>query len=544
MNDQMTNQILKMVVIDDIETVVNGIVNRFDWKDFDIEIAGTAFNGDEGLSLIRRTMPDIIITDIQMPKLSGIEMVQNVLNLIPGSKIIFISGYSDFENAQQAVKLGAFDYILKPFTSKQLLEVIQKASALRREDLSKAEQNIHMVQKLRESIPLLRQDYLNLLIRYSSDPEAVKKRWDLLEIDMKEENLAVAVVELDDKEGKYTIPINEMELMRFAVQNIMEETLQMHTNGIIFRDGTSRFVCIMNHSPVLSPEEIGERWREHIKAFAKRTVSIGIGNTVDRIYELPASYQQALTAVSYHFYTGGDCVFSSGDLGQYQDERSIRLSVEKEKELFYTIRSGNMNKLVEELEKIFVEWTRLNETDQWPSPDRLKFSYLELALSVDKEFASLTEDLDKQSFDHKFNELMYQCTTIDCLKQTTLDLCGLYCALFAKKHTPEADLIVAESIRYIRSHLHINATVSDYANQVHLSPSYYANLFKKVTGQSVIQFVLQERMEEAKKLLLEGMTVHEVASSVGYEERAYFSEVFKKQLGQTPTEFRQAYHGG
>jgi two-component system response regulator YesN len=145
-------------------------------------------------------------------------------------------------------------------------------------------------------------------------------------------------------------------------------------------------------------------------------------------------------------------------------------------------------------------------------------------------------------FDAKLIEIKNDATlSLKELQQQVKRLCELGCAGVRKQQVKEASQQVDEVIAYIRNHLDINLTVGEYAKMVYLSGSYFSNLFKKVTGMTITQFVTHERMERAKDMLIEGMQVQEISLAVGYEDRPYFTELFKRHTGMTPSDFRQLY---
>lgn len=160
-------------------------------------IAATAADGEEGLEQIRKHRPDIVLTDIRMPFKDGLEMMRSLQAEQPGIKLIFLTGYSDFTYAQEAVKLGAFDLIVKPYTKVQVLESVLKAKEVLERERSQAEQMMGMEQKLRESLPYLRQEYMRLLIRYGTRQQHLSQRWDFYNIEMNNHNFCVMVAEVD-----------------------------------------------------------------------------------------------------------------------------------------------------------------------------------------------------------------------------------------------------------------------------------------------------------------------------------------------------------
>ncbi|WP_199621816.1 helix-turn-helix domain-containing protein [Paenibacillus alkalitolerans] len=528
-----------LCVIDDIRSVVEGISRRIPWAEYNIEVIGTAYNGEEGLRLIKELKPDIVVTDIRMPKMNGVEMASYIKEVCPGSKCIFISGYTEFDHARDAIRLGAFDYILKPFTSKQIVEVVLKARSALLEELSRNERMIAMEHRMRESMPLLKQEFLGALVRYTMPLDYARERWEFLSIHLDWEHFVVMVAEIDNLIAKQaTMRMKEVETARFAVQNIMEETVNEETKNVTFRDGEQRLVCIMNGIDLQRAQMCAERCRENVAGYSRHTISLGLGNPVRSVTELPLAYGQAMHALTYNFYTGGNSVFSFRDIPPHNRQAAIPASSDNVQELMYSIRAGNSGKALDTLEEIFAAY-RSGETLLFPQ--QLKAVYMELAIAINKV---LKEKLDTEQtgIDLALHEAMQdRVSTAREIEDRIVNSVKEGCRRINECRTTDARQIIGSIADYIRRHLNTNCTVKDYADQVHLSPSYFANLFKKETGMSVMQFVAKERIERAKKLLLEDIQIQDIAFELGYVDRPYFSDVFKKHTGMTPTEFRQQY---
>ncbi|MDF2922452.1 MAG: hypothetical protein K0R57_1366 [Paenibacillaceae bacterium] len=530
------NEEIRLCIIDDIPDVVEGIASGIAWKEYGIAVAGTAGNGAAGQELIRRVKPHIVLTDIRMPRMDGLEMMKEFEHDCPGMKVIFISGYTDFEYAQQAVRLGAFDYIIKPFTPAKIVEIVLKAKAAIVEEEQNQKRYREMERKLRESLPYLRQEYFQLLLQFPTPPEQAAKRWDFLNIELDRERFIVIVIEIDRfAEKTMTIPVQEVELIRFTLHNILEETIGGKTKGLIFRDNTERFVAVVNPAPGLDTEALAELCRENIATYSKFTVSLGLGEEVRHIHQISYSYNQAMTALSYLFYTGGNSVFSYRNV-QPVHETIPQYSAEKEKELFYCLRSCNLPKAEAMIDELFLD------TSSGPPlpPEMIRTRYYELAFLMNRVFAEKLlpgdmKELEKQAHRLKDGALLSLRDLQECMRE----LCRKGCAALIEQQKDESGRMVEQVTAYIRDNLHVNNTVNDYAKLVYLSGSYFANLFKKVTGTTVGQYVTAERMNKAKQLLYEGQAVQDIAIALGYEGRQYFSELFKKHTGMTPSEFKQ-----
>lgn len=536
-----TNMLFKMCVIDDIKSTVDMIATKIPWESYGIEVAGTAKNGEEGLRLIQEARPGIILTDIRMPRMDGLEMTRRIIELLPQCKIIILSAYTDFEYAKQAIRLGAFDFVKKPFSIQEITKIVLEAKQALESEYDRHQRIQAMENKVKESLPLLRQEYFSRLLQHETRSEEARYYWDEMRVDMDPEGFAVMIIEIDHFTDKYgSQPAHEIELVKFALHNIIEETIQSETRGVVIRNGPSYYACIMNCDFSVEAKRIAETCCSNIADSTRFTISIGIGSVVHEIHELSASYKSALSALAYHFYTGGNGVFCFADVPK-EREAFPRYAQEREQELLNFLRAGNLEKTLEELDRLFGEMTHFHPL---PDPHYVRSLYYELALVILRTFYELVPLAVLQPYDQKLRDRSNQeLFTIMKFQQLLKKLCGAGCAWVEKERASDSAQLIYRAVEYIRGNLHLDLTVDLCARQMHISGGHFASLFKKVTGVTFNQFVTTERIEKAKRLMIENYQIQEIAQSLGYGHRRYFSEVFKKHTGQTPSEFKEAYLG-
>jgi two-component system response regulator YesN len=532
---------MKLCVIDDIKSVVDMISRKIEWQEHDIEIVGTALDGEEGLRLVQEMKPELILTDIRMPKMDGLQMTQAILESAPKSKIIILSAYTDFSYAQQAIRFGAFDFVKKPFSIDEIVSVVLKAKAACEEEQRETAKIQEMEQKIKESMPILRQEYLTLLIHHQTNEISARKRWEFLGIELEPSNFITFIVEIDQFMDKFhTLPVQEIEWIRFSLQNIMEETIASLTKGIVFREAIHRYVCVMNGSDNHLAAEIAEACCANIAQFSRFTVSIGIGLGVKGIHELPYSYRQALTALSYHFYTEGNGVFSYMNISN-EPKGLLAYSITKEQDFLFALRSGNSEKSGLLLEEICNE---LVEVQPLPEPKYIENVCYELATKIFRVILEKFPYETVRQMENQINDIKGKDQpSLHELRSLLTDLCLEGCGLIEKERSNESTKIIHQARDYIRANLNRDVSLEHCARQINLSQGYFSNLFKKVLGISFQQFVIQEKMEKAKSMLIDDFQVQEIAQELGYEHRRYFSDIFKKQTGMTPSEFRMSYLG-
>ncbi|QYR20309.1 response regulator [Paenibacillus sp. sptzw28] len=528
---------LTMCVMDDIKAVVKGITSTILWSDYNIDIIGTASDGEEGLRLIREQKPNIVITDIRMPQLDGLEMIRRMTAEELPTKVIFMSGYTDFHYAQEAIRLGAFDYLLKPFTQPQILEAVMKVKQAIELEQSRSSRIMDLEKKMKKSTPYLRQDYIRNLLHYTVDTDSLEEQWQFLQIGMKLSPLMVMVIDIDF--GAHQQPsTGEREMVRFAVQNIMEETLFAHTEGVMVREENSQLVVLFNPPPSIPLRELLEQCLKNVERYTRHTISIGVGTEIAHPRLVNESYQQAEKAIAYKFYSGGNSVIYFNGLRKLSST-APRFKPDKEKELFYAIRCGNKSRTDEILDAIFLEWT-LNPYP--PEPDIMVNMFYGLAFAVCRMLSESIAEEERTELETSLAKVKENMSsTYYGWMYDVSEFCHRGCELMDSGLMKDNGQVITKAKEYIHEHLHTNFTVNECAKAVHLSPSYFANLFKKETGLTIAQYKTAKRIERAKELLIEGIQVQEIALMLGYEDRPYFSELFRKHSGMTPTSFRQLY---
>ncbi len=532
---------IKLCVIDDIKSVVDMISKKIEWDDHGIEIVGTALNGEEGLQLVREVKPDIILTDIRMPRMDGLEMTRAILEFLPSSKIIILSAYTDFAYAQQAIRLGAYDFVKKPFSIDEIVGAVLKAKSAFEQDQQEKTKIIEMEKKIKESLPILRQEYFTLLMHHQSSEMNARMRWEFLEIGLVPKDFVVFIVEIDKFIEKYhTLPIQEIELIRFSLQNILEETISASTTGIIFREAINRYVCVMNCADNQMAAMISEACCANVSLYSNCTVSIGVGIIVNRIQELPGSYRQALNALSYHFYTDGNGVFSYTSM-EVKEQGIPNYSLSKEQDFLFALRSGNREKSLHYLEEIISD---LIDTYPLPDPKYVENVCYEISSKIfrvmlEKFPYETVHPLENRLIDFKNKAHI----SLQDIRELLINLCEEGCSWIEKERSHESNKIIHQVKDYIIANLNMDLSLEHCARQVNLSQGYFSNLFKKVLGISFQQFVIHEKMEKAKSMLIGDYQVQEIAEELGYEHRRYFSDIFKKHTGMTPTEFKSHYLG-
>jgi Response regulator containing CheY-like receiver domain and AraC-type DNA-binding domain len=414
----------KIVIIDDDFQVVRGLRKAIPWEELDAEFAGEAIDGEAGLKLIEEVNPDIVLTDIYMPEMNGIQMIEALKHKSFTGRFVILSGYNDFEYARTALRLGVDDYLTKPVTVDQIRQVLM-------ETIQKLEETY--LQRLDQTggpadpaANWQQEEWTASILNGLSQPEelpAALSEW-------RSQQFTVMVIEVMWTERTRNISIADWNLFRFAVANISEEVLGGEWP-------TASFVWLFgNYAAVLLRSDQGKDEKQ-TAAFAERLGELIINNLKS--------------------YIGLDARFGLG---------------------------------------------------------RTKKSWQEIKASCDEALQGLLEDPSKEQGEEN--------------AQTELSYDTIH-----EKHRKAVQFM----IEYVHTHYAEDITLEQLASQLYISKNYLNQLFKKVTGETFTNYVIRVRIEKAKVLLLEGKhLIYEVSEMVGYQNVPYFTTLFKKYCGVTPSE--------
>lgn len=397
-----------------------------------------------------------------------------------------------------------------------------------------------MEAKIRESLPILRQEYLIFLLHHQTTESDARSRWAYLDIPLDQHDFFVFVAEIDHFTEKLSgQPVQEVELLRFSLHNILEETISAWTRGVIIREATDRYVCIMNGSDPDTAALVTEACCTNVSRFSRHTLSIGVGLGAAAIQELGTAYRQAISALGYHFYTGGNGVYIYSNV----ENKPLALhsySAAVEQELLFALRSGNSAKSLQMLDQLFAE---LLDSGLLPEPRYVESVGYELGYRICRVLLEQFPYGQVEPLERRIAVMKNRVhPSLQDIRDLLSGLCREACALVTevRSWSPHGLSIRPPLISiaiWIRG-----CRWSRWRSRL-TSARYFSNLFKKVQGISFQQYVMHEKMEKAKAMLISGRQVQEIAQDLGYEHRRYFSEVFKKYTGMTPSEFKLHYLG-
>ncbi|SDX06716.1 response regulator [Paenibacillus sp. CF384] len=549
---------IKLMVVDDERWIREGLKQTIDWSSHGITFIGDAEDGCEALKLIDSNAPDIVISDIRMPTMDGMELIEEIERRGLDIKVIFISGFSDFVYAQKAVKLGAFDYILKPIEEKVLMEIIERCIceitnkrelALRLEELSG---------RVRESLPLARQKHLEMcLTQPIAGPELLSK-WEALRIELKPNRLIVLSAVIHDW-GEREISERGCSQLRYALGKLMEE---------VFHEGDVSCVACPLHENEFADAALISSWEKvtadpamEVYRCAKLMIegalevlgiqiSIGISSMVEG-ERLVVAFREALTnSARYVLYGPGrvhgpeeaaarDCkgketvMFTAGIPSIAMKADALDMAwMNRVLHAIKLMDEGKLTDLLDQQTELLEELVK--ETSALAVRCEMNM-YLGTLLSKWKELCLGREHSDAYFVTHQQKLELYRCT-LGNWKNAII-------SAFLKKDRAAAGSgqrsTIEIALRYIHDNYHHGISLNKVAETIYMNPSYFSRVFHAEVGETLSRYLIRIRVAKAKELLEQTpLKIYEVAESVGYRDFRHFVKTFKESEGITPAQFR------
>lgn len=516
----------KIAIIDDDFQVVRGLRAAIPWDELAAEFAGEAIDGQAGLQLIREVNPDIVLTDIYMPFMNGIEMIEQLKSEGFSGRFVILSGYNDFEYARTAIRLGVDDYLTKPVTVEQIRSVLSATiEKLEETYLNRLENGQLQASDPSESEWLL--SVLNGQNQIQVLPDRLKF-WQNLQ------HVAI-LMEVSWTERIRGLSIADWNLFKFAVSNIVEEIMEQETCNF-------RFVWLFgNHAALLiqasknldqpavvnDAHRIGEMIVRQMMTYLGLSLRYAVGNVKPdwgRIKESADEAMQRLfenfrAVLDVHGRSEAQAVFSLAELVQ-----QIAGSLQKEEET--------------EAMELFRLYLKRRAEQHHESPNPVYYSVLAAELwellNSALQLAGIT--VPHRDEGHSLREMrkIASLTEIEgWLQKQIHDIRKHKAPVIHEKHRKAVQYM----IEYVHNHYAEDVTLEELASKLYISKNYLNQLFKKVTGETFTNYVIRVRIEKARSLLLEGKyLIYEIAEMVGYDNVPYFSTLFKKYCGVSPSE--------
>ena len=521
-------ELYRVLLVDDEEDIREGISRKMDWLGLGFSLVGEAANGQDALELAESLRPDVILTDIKMPFMDGLELCRILTDRLPAARFVVFSGFDAFEYAKQAIQMNVVEYILKPIDADELSAVLRRLKD--QLDRERAERrNVELLRsRYTENLPVLRELFYANLLDGHIEPGTERERAARLDIDLQGEEWAVglAYIGSDRRDALSTL----------SVQKLLEESLTADRCRLtLYNDWVAVIVSLTESFTIYDLIRVLDRVCTLAASYLGLTLTVGVGAPCKELSGMARSAAEARTALEYRSMVGRGQVIYIGDL---EPDGSQVLTFEEadERTLTAAVRLGSEQEVRDAAAALAGKIREAN-----PSAGQYNLFLMELVTHLMKMTRRSGVGVE-EVFGTGFS-LPIQDSALPSLEELE-DWCAerylRLRTLIRRRQTDSAGQTVETAKEYIRQHYaESDLSVEKLCAYLHLSSTYFSTLFKRETGTSFTAYVTTVRMEVAAEAIrgTEEKT-YLIAQRCGYEDPNYFSYVFKRHFGVTPTKYR------
>ena len=528
----------RVLLVDDEEEIREGIRVKIDWAGLGFELAGSAANGMDALELAEQLRPDVVLTDIKMPYMDGLELCRRLKPLLPASKLVMFSGFDEFEYARQAVGMSVSEYILKPINAPELSSVLTRLRGqLDHERLERRDIEA-LRRRYEESLPILRELFYTRLLDGRIPPEEVRERAGRYEVELPGGWWAAALVAADPAQRE-----GEGELLLPSIQSFFQGHFTLDgcaLSTVLYNDMVALLVRLDSEGRIYAlTQELG-RLCLMAGTLLGLPLFVGVGWPCLGPEQLHHSIEGAAAAADYRVLMGAEQVFYIGDL-EPGGSACLTLDEADQRALTAAVKLGEREQVARLVRQLV---NRVREA-RLSLPQSHMF-FLEIFTLLIR-LAQASEGELEEIFGPDFNG-MVSITDFRSLDELEDWLLGCTLRLWERlnrQRTDSAWKTVERAKRFIAQHYaEKELSVETLCAHLHLSPAYFSTLFKRETQKSFTAYVTELRMEHAARLLREtDDKTYLIAERTGYTDPNYFSFVFKRHFGLPPSKFRAARQG-
>ncbi len=523
----------KVMLVDDEEDVARAILRKMDWEAMGFEVPRYAHNGLEALELSEEQRPEIVMTDIQMPYMDGMELSRNLKKLYPNIRIIFFSGYDEFEYAKEAIRLEAEEYILKPIDADELRTVFTRVHEALDRDIDEKLNVAKLENYYMDSLPLLQEDFFASLVEGSVAEHKIGKFPDDYRIDLHGPYYLTAIVHISA--GSIPDGMNPV-LISVSVHKLLEERLNEKWSCKFFSylGSTVIIAQLSDRKEASAFTDECDRMCRLAESICKASVTIGIGGLVDSLKDMDVSYKGARDAVSYRVLYGHTKAINISEVAPLQNEEAVMES-DSLVDVFKKMKMSDPAS-VDEAARKYIE----KNTSQQVSIQNYRFFVMDLVSEIYKFL--LNNQLDVNSIFDMDSDVYSKVQLMDVreLSDWFSSVCLKMRELIEDKRSDNTRSFVTKAKDYVADHYADQDLSIDFiCSYLGVSSAYFSTVFKKETGKTFVSYLTDFRMEKAEKMLVEtDEKTYIIAQEVGYSDPNYFSYVFKKQFGVSPSKYK------
>jgi two-component system, response regulator YesN len=535
--------LLKLLVVDDEYNIREGLAKAVDWKSIGVEVVATASSGMDAMGCYDRLEPDIVITDIFMDEMNGLELVEAISSKNRNVKFILISGYDEFEYARKAIDLKVYRYLLKPVSPEMILSDVKAVADEIQEERALRERLGLLAAEIEKSRDILLRQFLHDVLHGCVDnADEMKKFADVLSIELPG-GATYACVVLEPDGGipsEDDFPYREARMLSLAICRIAEEVFRGFDACWSYPDYDNRVFLIPATRRVKEMDIALSGCIERLQKIARQnlgiTVSAGIGNHCASLADVSQSRKEALRALEYKMVSGRESCIRIRDVQAIDPQRLVYPN-EEEQRIFDAMTSEDPARLAESVNAFF----RILSLERMQD-NRIKAAIVKLY----GDLAMKLNELGVPVLNDDMLDVLSGHDTLESVREWFLATCSEARKKLSLLREEGMRSIIRNSEKYIRSNFKdMELSLSLVADHLGLTPSYFSRLFKQETGSTYIDYVIGLRIEQAKRLLRTTTSrIFDIGEMVGYPNSQYFCTLFRKVCGVSPVEYREGREPG
>jgi two-component system, response regulator YesN len=537
---------MKILIVDD-ETLVRIGIKSCIQSYYDSYEIHEAVDGNQALMIIKEMKPELVITDIKMPAMDGLQLIENTNKLGLNIKFIVLSCFDEYEYVRQAMKMGAKDYILKHKMDPENIYSLIENVKMELEALSGPGAPAEIQNK--DSIDILKQEFIKSLIRGNlHSQDFINKKIRDYHMRLHGKLFVLCILGIDDyRKVKERYSERDDHLLTYSVCNIVDELLGNIGNGEIAYYSQNQFIILLSFDTAEQKEIfqcVVNTVREiqgTLQQYLEISTSYSIVSMARPIRELNKCYEKAQKVDEYNFFKGNQSITFDYEIIQFKEKGNI--SELPDPDSFYSqliildkdnIKSA-IQQVIENAAKVYQ-----------PEPVKLKKFFLGFLDKVIKRLLEHTDVINnKIEFYNDLNFRISQAESLQDLNECITNIISSVRKSLYERKVRINSPIVLKVIKLMENRYYENISLEQVAEELKVNPSYLSRVFKKEMTENFIDFLTTVRIKKAKELLkTTELSVHEIAVDVGYINQQYFSKVFKKSTNLTPSEYKLKYLNG
>lgn len=533
---------LKVFLVEDESVIRDGLRDNIPWQQYGFQFVGEAADGEMALPLIRKTRPDVLITDIKMPFMDGLSLSRIVSKEFPKTKIVIISGYDDFEYARQAIEVGVDQFLLKPITRLMLKKTLLEMKEKIEQEEDKNDYQIQYQAEMHVYEQFSRRRFMEKVLTGELTVKEIYEEASKLSLEITAPCYNLLLFYLQEKnpdlsgEGMDDFMRKQDEVLHYFLR---------HPEYLLFRWNASSYGVLIR-SETSQIGELTEKGLGHIRDFCMGQEHlewyVAVENPVERLSLLPECYRQVNHYFAYRFMMPDLHVLSEVTLEDYvnsQDEQNID-SVDPSTMAQEVIRDflehGNESEIHDFVESYLQSISRALKS-------RMFRAYV--VLNIRFTMIAYVESLgaSKEEYMKKIGDYAQEMNIEpDEVPAYFVNMLQAAFEIREQASSSQNRKLISRAIAYIdENYMHDSLSLNTVAAEAEVSANYLSAVFSQSMKKTFVEYVTEKRMEKAKKLLKStSLSSGEIAARTGYKDSHYFSFVFKKTQGMSPREYRAA----